>query len=250
MTDLLPVCIGVDARQEIAYGVARNSLQRHASKQVAFFPLREKTTKIYFGFERPFKEENGQKIDLADGKPFSTDFAFSRFLVPYAAGFKGWALFCDGDFLFLDDIIQVFDLCNPNYALMCVKHNYQPKESIKMDGQLQTAYPRKNWSSFVLWNCAHPANHFLTPDVIKTAKGSYLHGFEWLEDDQIGAIPEEWNWLEGHSSPEIKPKAVHFTRGGPWLENYQDVAYADLWRSEKALLERPNLPAWPWRAER
>jgi hypothetical protein len=97
-----------------------------------------------------------------------------------------------------------------------------------MDGQIQLAYPRKNWSSLVLWNCLHPA-HSVLPELVNTWTGRRLHGFEWLDDKLIGALPEAWNWLEGHSSPALDPKAVHFTRGTPDLPGYGEVAYAGEW---------------------
>jgi hypothetical protein len=48
-------------------------------------------------------------------------------------------------------------------------------------------------------------------------------------------LPVEWNWLEGwNETPEQgTPKAVHFTRGGPWFENWQHVTYGDLWHRER-----------------
>ena len=118
------------------------------------------------------------------------------------------------------------------YALMCVKHDYIPKNTVKMDGQKQVSYPRKNWSSCVLWNCAHPANRVLTPHVASTQTGAYLHRFQFLSDPVIGDLPLEWNWLEGeYDKPETPPAVIHFTNGGPWFENWQNVEYGELWNS-------------------
>jgi hypothetical protein len=183
----------------------------------------------------------GQKTDMIDGRPFSTEFSFSRFLVPHLMGYKGWALFVDCDFLFLSSLKELEQYMDSEKAIVCVHHDYQPKDGLKMDGVLQQKYFRKNWSSFVLWNCSHPANKTLTPEIVNSQTGSWLHKFGWLEDHMIGSLPEEWNWLEGHSNKSIIPKAIHYTRGGPWFENYKNVEYADLWLKECAQLEQSNV---------
>ena len=141
-------------------------------------------------------------------------------------------MFIDCDFLFTKDVAELFAMADDKYALMCVKHDYTPKNTVKMDGQKQVSYPRKNWSSCILWNCEHPSNKALTKDVVSTESGAYLHRFQFLKDEEIGEIPLEWNWLEGeYEKPETPPAAIHFTNGGPWFEDWQDVDYADLWRS-------------------
>jgi lipopolysaccharide biosynthesis glycosyltransferase len=145
--------------------------------------------------------------------------------------YEGWALFCDCDFLFRADLNELFKLKDDRYAVMCVKHDYSPQEGVKMDGQIQQSYPRKNWSSLVLWNCGHESNKKLTPRMANFMPGSFLHAFKWLKDSEIGALPEYWNWLEGHSSPSIEPRGVHFTRGTPNFPGYEQVPYADEWRS-------------------
>ena len=123
-------------------------------------------------------------------------------------------------------------MADDKYALMCVKHDYVPRNAVKMDGQKQVSYPRKNWSSCILWNCGHPSNKALTKDIVSSESGAFLHRFQFLEDEEIGEIPLEWNWLEGeYDKPEVPPAVIHFTNGGPWFENWQDVDYADLWRS-------------------
>ncbi|EMS67417.1 hypothetical protein TRIUR3_19138 [Triticum urartu] len=123
-------------------------------------------------------------------------------------------------------------------AVVCVKHEYAPLETTKMDGAMQTVYPRKNWSSMVLYNCAHPKNvATLTPDAVSTKTGAFLHRFSWLEDDEIGEVPFVWNFLVGHNKvdpddPTTKPKALHYTCGGPWFDRYRDCEFADLWIKE------------------
>jgi len=162
----------------------------------------------------------------------STEFSFTRFLTPYLNEYKGWALFCDCDFLFRRDIAKLFALRDDRYALMCVKHDYRPKEEYKMDQQRQHQYERKNWSSLMLINCAHDQIKKLSPYTVNTQSGLHLHQFQWLTDDAIGELPMDWNYLEGWHTAENcpDPAAVHFTRGGPWLPNYQNVEYANEWK--------------------
>ena len=138
-------------------------------------------------------------------------------------------MFCDCDFIFLNDVEELFNNIDDRYAVMCVKHDYTPTSLIKMDGATQHIYPRKNWSSLVLWNCAHPSNRQIDPDLVNTQTGQYLHRFNWLNDEEIGSIPLEWNWLVGwYKEPEDgKPKALHFTEGGPWFDNYKDCEYSE-----------------------
>lgn len=226
-----PVYIGYDRREPEATQVAHMSLCATASVPVEVTELKEAELRARGIYDRPFRTEGPQRFDLRDGKPFSTDFSFTRFLVPVLRDFQGWALFCDGDFLFRADIKDLIALIDDRFAVMCVKHDHRPSEKVKMDGQRQQRYSRKNWSSLILWNCGHPANASLTRETVNHRPGSYLHGFQWLTDDLIGAVPERWNWLEGWSSPEITPAAVHMTRGVPTMKGYENIAYADEWRA-------------------
>jgi hypothetical protein len=111
-----------------------------------------------------------------------------------------------------------------------------------MDGAVQTSYPRKNWSSLMLFNCDHPAVRALTPEVVNRESGAFLHRMQWVAEDDIGSLPVAWNWLEGWNEKPATgtPNAVHFTRGGPWFENWQNVDYGDLWRAERDALERKS----------
>ena len=161
----------------------------------------------------------------------ATEFACSRFLVPRLAG-SGWALFMDCDMLVRTDLFKLFQIADPNKAVMVVKHNHQPVETTKMDGQAQTKYPRKNWSSVMLFNCDHPANKKLTSELVNSVPGRDLHRFCWLKDDEIGELDPKWNWLVGHSDPAIDPAIVHFTDGIPTMPGYEDCAFADEWRVE------------------
>ena len=162
----------------------------------------------------------------------------TRFLTPALARFTGWALFCDCDFLWLGDIAGLLPHTQSDKAVFCVQHDYVPKEATKMDGAVQTVYPRKNWSSLMLFNCAHPSVRTLTPECVNTRTGAYLHRMQWVADADIGALPVTWNWLEGWNEKPASglPQAVHFTRGGPWFEKWQHVDYGDLWREEFAAM--------------
>jgi hypothetical protein len=224
----LRVFVGWDSREDIAYQVCRHSLLRHASMPISITPLRQTDLRAQGLYGRP-----------ADPLA-ATEFTYTRFLVPHLAGYRGWALYCDCDFLWLADIAALFALADERYGAMCVHHDHRPPEAMKMDGKTQTLYPRKNWSSLILYNCDHPATRALTPDVVNRETGAYLHRFQWLADVEIGALPETWNWLEGWCAKPASdhPNVIHYTRGGPWFETWRDVDYADLWLSEANRLER------------
>lgn len=225
----LTVYIGHDKREADAIQVCRLSLLDKATKPVPIIELREDELRTLKLYDRPFTTEGNQRIDSRDHKPFSTDFSFNRFLVPCLNLWQGWALFCDGDFLWRGDVNELLSLRDESKAVQVVKHDYTPKDSVKMDGQRQESYPRKNWSSLILWNCAHPSNRKVTPRLVNFMPGSYLHAFGWLKDEEIGALPEAFNWLEGHSTSE-NPQAVHMTRGVPSMPGYEQIPYADEWR--------------------
>ena len=214
--------IGYDSKEDIAYRVCKRSLLSKSSIDINVTSL-----KLY---ELVYKNLYTRSIDpLA-----STEFTYSRFLVPKLMNYKGWAVFCDCDFLFLNDVSELFNKLDNSKAVYCVKHDYTPKEKHKMDGQKQTIYPRKNWSSFIIFNCSHKSNKKLTVDLVNSESGSYLHQFKWLKDNEIGSLDERWNWLEGWTSQHNKtyPYAVHYTRGGPWFSEWQDVEFAKEWLDE------------------
>lgn len=231
MGQALRIFVGFDSREEIAYEVCRHSILRHASRQVEVAPIR-------------LAEMRAAGLYWRQGDPLaSTEFTYTRFLVPHLAGHEGLALFCDCDFLFLADVAELFDLAarDAPHALWCVHHDYRPAEKVKMDNRVQTVYPRKNWSSLMLFDCAHPSHRALTLEAVSSRPGSFLHQMRWLEDEEIGAVPAVWNWLEGWNSvqePGVVPKVVHYTRGGPWFDNWRHVDFADLWLAERDLLSQ------------
>lgn len=257
--DIPTIFVGYDPREDLAYRVLKYSALKHASRPLNVYPMRQDHLRRIGLYRRawmlgssslpkPTKDEDVWHRDLFDGRNFSTDFSFSRFLVPFLNRLEGWALFMDCDMYFRSDPVALFDAYrNPDYAIYCVKHDYKPTETIKMYGNPQSRYPKKNWSSFVLWNCEHAAHNFLTVDDVNTKSGTWLHNFMWIEEKDIGALPEAWNWLDGHSSADIDAKNVHFTRGGPWFRDQawqpltpQDEIYAQEWESLKAEMLRSN----------
>lgn len=248
MNDCLRIHIGYDHRELDAYDVCQFSLRRRTSEPLHIEPIMLQSVRAAKLYDRPTQTRGLQLWDVLSGAPMSTEFAISRFLVPFLSP-PGWALFMDCDILALGDVAELFACADPDKAVMVVKHHHEPPEGEKKDGQAQVRYARKNWSSVVLWNTAHEANRRLTPAMVNTLPGRDLHRFCWLDDDEIGALPEKWNWLEGHSDPAIEPEFVHFTRGGPWLEGWRDVAYADEWRREHRIMVADRNACFPRAAE-
>jgi len=142
--------------------------------------------------------------------------------------YQGWALFMDCDMLMKADISELWRMRDDRYAVQVCQHDYYPKSATKFLNQMQTVYPKKNWSSFMLMNCSKCTR--LTPDYVNSASGLELHQFKWLNsDEQIGALPLEWNWLAGEYDHKEDVKNIHFTEGGPWFDDYKETDYADEW---------------------
>ena len=217
----MKVFVGYDTREDIAYQVCKHSI---ISKQpnADVKPLKQQELRDAGWYTRP--------VD----KLASTEFTFTRFLIPELTNFEGWALFMDCDMILTTDIKKLFDQADDKYAVMCVHHDYEVHEGFKMDGQKQTVYPRKNWSSVVLWNCGHPSNKVVTTDLVNDEKttGKYLHRFSWLTDEEIGELDHTWNYLVGVYNDYDKPNLIHYTEGGPWFENYRDCEFHQLWKDE------------------
>ncbi len=233
MKAALPVFIGYDAGEPVTYDVCKFSLERRTTIPLNVKPLDCRVLHRAGLYDRPWHQDGNKMVDDRDGKPFSTEFSFTRFLVPALNLYDGWALFCDGDFLYLQDVAKLTELADDKFAVMCVQHSHDPVETTKMDGRAQTRYRRKNWSSLVLWNCAHPLNAAITPRVVNHEPGQWLHAFSWLKDEHIGALPLAWNWLSGVSAPLGKvPSAVHFTLGSAEYQGHEHDPYADLWLAE------------------
>lgn len=226
----LHVYIGFDAIDHLAYRVAERSILEQASKEVAIHPLRDWQLRGEGLYTRQWKMlATGQKWDLLDEKPHSTEFSYTRFLTPIIHKRKrreGPALFIDADMMFRADIVELFDLADSRYDVMVVKHDHKPPEATKIVGVVQQQYERKNWASVMLFPHCSVA---LDVKDVNTKHRDYLTMLEWADDDKIGELPEEWNWLDGWSDGAIDPKNVHHTRGTPDMPDWADVAYADEW---------------------
>ena len=219
---MIPIFIGYDPREAIAYHVCTNSIIRHSSQPVSFNPLALNIMKDY-------KEQH------TDG---SNHFIYSRFLVPHLMGYKGWAIFIDGDMILRDDITKLWELRDESKAVQVVKHNYRTRLTEKYLGSKNEDYPRKNWSSVILWNCGHPANATVTPEFVQAATGAQVHRFTWLTDDLVGELPKEWNWLDIEYEWNPLAKLVHYTLGTPCFHEFADKGdFADEWHRERIYTE-------------
>lgn len=214
---MINVFIGYDPREAVAFSVLAHSIHVRSSQPVSIAPLMLSQLKDIHTRERhPLQ---------------STDFSFSRLLVPYLSGYSGWSLFMDCDMLVLDDIAKLWALRDERYATQVVKHRHVPKEDIKFLGAKQTRYEKKNWSSVILFNNA--MCRALTPEYVNAATGLELHQFKWLgNDDLIGELPHRWNHLVDYDAPNPDVSLVHYTIGGPYFEEYRDCEYAEVWREE------------------
>ncbi len=233
----LQVFVGWDDREAVTADVLTHSILKRTRANVKIQYLKHRELRAKGLFNRPWNV-GIDMVDMIDGKPFSTQFSHTRFLVPALMNYKGWALFMDSDMIFLSDIKKLFDLCDDKYAVMCVKHHHKPKHGeMKMDGRQQQSYQKKNWSSFVMFNCGHKSNKDLTPAQVNFMKGGDLHAFSWLHESEIGSLPPTYNFISGVSPPMSKisgsmPDVIHYTNGGPWFSECPDVPYGGKWIEE------------------
>ena len=217
----IPVFVGYDPREAIAYHTCVNSIIRYASQPVAIIP-------IALNLFQDYKETH------TDG---SNHFIYTRFLVPHLMGFKGWAIFIDGDMIVRGDIVELWNLREVDKDVMVVKHEYQTCMPVKYLGAKNENYPRKNWSSVILWNCNSFPNRQLTPEFVQKSSGSFLHRFAWLDDDRIGELPPEWNWLPDEYGVNTSAKLLHYTLGTPCFQEFADTPQGNEWHRERILTE-------------
>lgn len=218
---MIPIFIGYDRREAIAYHVCANSIIRHASQSVAFVPLA-------LNLLGDYKEEH------TDG---SNHFIYSRFLVPHLTNYQGWAIFIDGDMLIRDDITKLWQMQEEDKAVMVVKHKYATKMTTKYLGSKNENYPCKNWSSVILWNCGHPDNKKITPQFVQESAGAQLHRFTWLRAEQVGQLPIEWNWLPDEYGVNPGASLCHYTLGTPSFHEFAATPMGDEWHRERILTE-------------
>lgn len=223
--------IGFDRRFPLAYAVTVRSLMDNTNLKFPVTPLVLPHLQALGVYDRPMSAKDGQMFDDISGAPMATEFAISRFFIPFLSNYTGYSLFCDSDFLWRSDIQELLEQVDTQKAITCVHHNHCPVTASKMDGQMQTLYKRKNWSSMMIINNEHPSNRILEPGLLNALPGRDFHALGWLDDSQIGAVDASWNWLAGHSDPDIDPDAVHFTDGTPDMPGYKTAPYADEWRA-------------------
>lgn len=224
----MKIYIGYDPAEQDAYRVATKTLS--ACSALKPEPLEAGRLRDS-GLLTRTVDARGQMYDLPSNAPCSTEFATSRFLVPILCQ-SGWALFTDCDVVFMADPIELMGHAYADKAVMVVKHEHKGSGK-KMGGMIQTDYPRKNWSSVMLFNCDHPANRRLSLRDINERPGRDLHAFYWLHDSEIGELPKEWNWLVGVQDKPVTPKIAHFTNGGPWIDGWGGAEHDDIWWSAR-----------------
>jgi lipopolysaccharide biosynthesis glycosyltransferase len=215
----IPIFIGYDPREAIAYHVCANSIIRHASAPVAIVPLALNNF-------RDYTETH------TDG---SNQFIYSRFLVPYLMGYSGHAIFMDGDMIVRGDIAELWALKQADKDVQVVKHDYKTKMTEKYLGAKNENYPRKNWSSVMIFNCNNFPTRKLTPEYIQKSTGAHLHRFAWTSDDRVGELPPEWNWLPDEYGENQDAKLLHYTLGTPCFHEFATTTMADEWHRERML---------------
>ena len=211
---MIRIFIGYDEGEKIAFHVLAESIRKQSSEPISITPIDLTTIRNHFIRDKQSNQ--------------STEFAFSRFMVPYLSNYEGWSIFMDCDMLLRTDINELWKLKDEDYAVMCVKHDYEPKQDVKFRGAKNEKFPKKNWSSLMLMNNAKCK--LLTPEYVRTASGLELHQFKWLESERdIGAIPKTWNWLVGEYEYNPLANNVHFTLGGPYFYDYVNCDYSKEW---------------------
>jgi lipopolysaccharide biosynthesis glycosyltransferase len=218
----IPIFVGYDPREAIAYHTCVNSIIRHASQPVAIVP-------VALNLFQDYKETHGDN---------SNHFVYTRFLVPHLMSYQDWAIFIDGDMVLRDDIVKLWNMrLEGHYDVMVVKHDYKTRMAEKYMGSKNEDYPRKNWSSVILWNCSSWPNRKLTPAFVQSQPGSYLHRFSWLDDKRIGELPVEWNWLPDEFGVNPEAKLLHYTLGTPCFAEFADTPQSEEWHRERILTE-------------
>ena len=228
-SDVIKVFIGYDPVESVAWHTMAASIYRQSSRPVAIVPINLANLQGVLNRPREPKQSN--------------EFSFSRFLVPYLCNYEGQGIFFDCDQMLRTDIAEILKVMEeqPGKAVYVVKHTYEPRNDVKYLNTVQYKYPRKNWSSVVLWNCEHFKNRTVTPNFVNTASGLDLHRFTWLDDNEIGELDIKWNWHEGeYDNLQKDVKNVHWTKGGPYFSEYKNINFADEWLNEMKLMINCN----------
>ena len=213
----LKVFIGWDSREDIAYEVARASILRH-NPNIEVIPVKRDELISQGLYSRG--TDNGA----------STEFTMTRFFVPYLSNYEGYSLFMDCDMVLTTDISKILEEADLSKAVNCVQHDYEQFGELsdtKMDGQVQAHYPRKNWSSVMLFN--NELCKELTLEYCNTASAKDLHRMNWAFS--VGELHHRWSYLAGYYTDKDY-SIIHWTDGGPWFEDYRDCPLNELWYNE------------------
>ena len=224
---MLEIYIGFDPAERRAWDICAKSIIKHASFPPSIHPIGIQT--LDKNYRRKTENRNGQLWDCISNAPMATEFALARFFVPFVSN-SNICLFVDCDFMFRSDVFELIDYIDSSKAISVVKHEHHPKDKIKMDGQIQTDYERKNWSSLMLFNMTHAKSKAMTMEYANEKKGLWLHQFKWLKDEQIGEIPKEWNHLVGVDKRNPEAKGVHFTLATPDVPGNEKCEFSKEWR--------------------
>lgn len=232
--ELSGIYIGYEPREAAAFAVCRSSISHRLTRPIPIHGLILDDLRSRGLYWREHTRNGNVLFDKISEAPMSTEFAISRFLVPIIAK-TGFVIFMDCDIMARANIERIMSHVDPSKAVSVVKHHFDPPEGVKMDGQVQQRYARKNWSSVMVFNCDHVANrHGLSMQIVNTVPGRDLHRFFWLQDHEIGELPPEWNYLVNHTElpVNIGPRLVHWTDGSPCLPGFENEPFADEFRDE------------------
>ena len=209
---MIKLFCGYDTRESIGFHIFIASVLENTSTPVSFIPI-----------TKSLLNRHG-----------TNTFTYSRFLIPSLCDHEGWAIYADAsDMLCMADISELWRLKDHYKAVQVVKHDYMTKHPRKYLGTSMEApnenYPRKNWSSLILWNCGHFKNRILTTEYVSTKPGVDLHRFSWLDDELIGGLHSEWNWLVGEYHHNDQAKILHYTLGMPGFAKYRQCDHSTEW---------------------
>ena len=215
---MIRIFAGFDRREEIGFHAFMSSVMAATTVPVSVTPLVKETL-----------EKDG--VTIADG---SNAFTYSRFLVAWLCGFQGWALFVDGvNMIARADLAELWAMRDRSKAVQVVKHDYKTKHPRKYVGtSMECAnldYHRKQWAAVMLINCQHDAWLGLTPTELNHLDPLTLLQLKFLDDEDIGSLPPEWNWLCDEHGEWDGAKLLHFTAGIPSMPAYENSAHSAEW---------------------
>lgn len=212
---------GFDPRESVGFHTFVSSVLKRASQPVSIVPL--------------------STMGLPEG---TNNFTVSRFLVPHLMGYAGRAIFMDAcDMICLGDVAELDAEFDESKAVQVVKHPaYQSQHARKYIGTDmecdQSNYPRKNWASVMLFNCGHPSWSGFNPEFIAELRPIWMLRFAHLPDEQIGALPADWNVMVDEGQDEAGAKILHWTAGIPTFRHYRNARRSIDWFEEHKAISR------------